>query len=145
MSDGTLDKSCLAKNLREGFSLLEVLLVVAIIGILASVALPNISNVRDASKISVARHTARNTAEVFVSGLAAGAPKFKAASSVLEAQTAVFEGDYGAAPFKEIIFQLPRIAHAADESQTEARHKPSYYLRWSNGRLAYDPAGGHTN
>ena len=143
MSEGKLETSSLAQILNQGFSLIEMLVVVAIAGILAAVALPNIGSMRDASKITVARHTARNTAEVFISGLTAGAPKFMAAGSVREAQNAVVEGDYGAPPFKEMIFQLPSTADAPDDAQTENRYRASYYLQWSNGRLSYDHAGGH--
>lgn len=60
------------KSLKAGFSLVEMLVVIAVIGIIAAIAVPNIGRINDSAKEATARRNAQNIASVFASAQAAG-------------------------------------------------------------------------
>ncbi len=57
---------------KAGFSLVEMLVVIAVIGIIAAIAIPNIGNVNAAAKESTYRRNAQSLASVASAALAAG-------------------------------------------------------------------------
>ena len=61
------------KNFRKGFSLVEMLVVIAVIGIIAAIAIPNIGNINAAAKTAAQQRNAQSIASVYAAGAAAGA------------------------------------------------------------------------
>jgi type IV pilus assembly protein PilA len=58
---------------KAGFSLVEMLVVIAIIGIIAAIAIPNIGNLNDSATKAAARRNAQTVASVVNAAIAAGA------------------------------------------------------------------------
>ena len=57
---------------RSAFSLVEVIVVIAVIGILAAIALPHFAPVVDATSVVRDRHNAQNIVTTYITGSAAG-------------------------------------------------------------------------
>ena len=66
-------KTNIVKNVKAGFSLVEMLVVIAVIGIIAAIAVPTIGNITDQANNSKAKRNAQNLASVCASAVAAGA------------------------------------------------------------------------
>ena len=68
-------KTALKKNniLKAGFSLVEMLVVIAVIGIMAAIAVPTIGNMTTQAKTNKAKRNAQSAASVWASAQAAGA------------------------------------------------------------------------
>ena len=66
-------KTNLVKNVKAGFSLVEMLVVIAVIGIIAAIAVPTIGNITAQANASKAKRNAQNLASVCASAVAAGA------------------------------------------------------------------------
>ncbi len=68
-------KTALKKNniLKAGFSLVEMLVVIAVIGIMAAIAVPTIGNMTTQAKENKAKRNAQSAASVWASAQAAGA------------------------------------------------------------------------
>lgn len=57
---------------KAGFSLVEMLVVIAIIGIIAAIAIPNIGNLNDSAKSAAAKRNAQTVSSVLNAAIAAG-------------------------------------------------------------------------
>ena len=93
-------QSILAKKLAKGnkangFTLIELMVVVAIVGVLSAVGLPQLLKAQDRAKVSVARQEAVNYAkECSISLLTgAGAPDGTQYDTIAAAQTCVADVD----------------------------------------------------
>lgn len=128
----------------KGFSLVEMLVVIAIVGIIAAVAIPSLGSIDRASKIAVAQRRAQEMTALFAAGKVAGAPSFLAAANVREAQDALGIGDYGSQALSNVRFAIPGVSQNADDA-LPIEYRSGYYLFWSNGSLQFDPNGGHIN
>ena len=133
------------KIAKKGFSLVEMLVVIAIIGVIAAIAVPQISNFTDAANKGKAQRNAQNLSSVCSAAQAAGLDFAKAGNSssgadrtLQETVDAVVNGAtvIGGA-FAGEFFGVPSMG--ADE-----KNGAWSYLSLANGVLSYDPAGGNS-
>lgn len=114
-----------------GFTLVELLTVIAILGILASIVLPNIAATNEAARNTVARRNAQNFASIFSCGQIAGVNW--GATDVASATTIILEGRAaGDGAFEGKVFK------AAGMKASDLTHAQRY-LRWDseNSTLTY--------
>ena len=129
---------------KPGFSLVEMLIVIAIVGIIAAIAIPSMGIISHAGKVAVAQRRAQEMTALFAAGKVAGAPAFLAAANVREAQDAIGVGDYGSQAMSNVRFAIPGVSQNADDA-LPIEYRSGYYLFWSNGSLQFDRNGGHMN
>lgn len=112
-------------SLKAGFSLVEMLVVIAIIGIIAAIAIPNIGNINDSAKQATAQRNAQSVASVMNAAIAAGyVPTWTSTDDVLAAaQTDTVVPPSG--PFKGKVFTVGDI-----DNEEEAAVKT--YMEWDN-------------
>lgn len=115
-----------------GFSLVEMLVVIAVIGIIAAIAVPNIGRINDAADTSKDMRNAQNLASVCAAAQAAnldfvGATKELTVDAIVTGATVNDPGN----PFNTTFFGVPNLS--ADE-KTGALG----YLSLSQGMLVYD-------
>ena len=123
------------KALNKGFSLVEMLVVIAVIGIIAAIAVPNIGRINDAAQDAKNRRNAQNIASIYASANAAGHEFFD--TDVATTVSAIVAGftipaaDPG--PFAGTFFGVPNLSVA---EQTAC----SAYLEVNaaSGMLVYD-------
>jgi prepilin-type N-terminal cleavage/methylation domain-containing protein len=89
----------LKKAAKAGFSLVEMLVVIAIIGIIAAIAIPNIGSINQAAEDAAVDRNAQNCASVWNAAVAAGfdgttAASAAAAVTLLEGTTIVGTGPF---------------------------------------------------
>ena len=123
----------LTKSLNAGFSHVEMLVVIAIIGIIAAIAIPNIGNINASAKVATAQRNAQQIASVWNAATVAGyvTTQTTVAGAVGEIATeagVTIPNDGG--PFAGKKFTVGAMATA---DQTEA----AKYLRLQDGNLAY--------
>jgi len=123
----------LRASLRAGFSLVELLIVIAVIGIIAAIAIPSISGINSAATKSKAQRNAQNVASVFASAMAAGAPS----TGITDTDTAVAavtgtNALTGTGAFAGKTFSVPGLA---GNDLLDAKE----FLNYSGGNLQYNP------
>lgn len=130
---------------KAAFSLVEMLVVIAVIGIIAAIAVPNIGRINDAAKDSTYRRNAQNLASTFASAQAAGYDFSKTggtgATLANEAAiiTAVINGatiNNTSSPFNGAYFGVPGMKVSEATSETAGAAK---YITWdtTSGQLLY--------
>ncbi|MEM1441775.1 MAG: prepilin-type N-terminal cleavage/methylation domain-containing protein [Verrucomicrobiota bacterium] len=120
------------RSLKAAFSLVEMLVVIAVIGIIAAIAVPNIGRINDSAKDATYRRNAQNIASVFASAQAAG-HDFSAGGTLAEAAIigAIITGATIAdtdSPFNGTYFGVPGLDSTDAVSETDGAAK---YLTWN--------------
>jgi len=127
-----MKKVKLNTSLKAGFSLVEMLVVIAIIGIIAAIAIPNIGNINDSAKQATAQRNAQSVASVMNAAIAAGyVPNWADKAAVLAAA----QGDAvkpATGPFKDKVFTVGDID---DEEEAAVLN----YIDWdaTNAQVKY--------
>lgn len=120
-----MKKVKLNTSLKAGFSLVEMLVVIAIIGIIAAIAIPNIGNINDSAKQATAQRNAQSVASVMNAAIAAGyVPAWTDDTDVL----ASAQGDQvfpTTGPFKNKVFTVGDIDNEEEAAVLE-------YIEWDN-------------
>ena len=102
-------KTTLNKNVKAGFSLVEMLVVIAVIGIIAAIAVPTIGSITAQANKNKAKRNAQNLASVYSSALAAGATVTGATDTAICDK--LIAGVKGADAFDNTWFQVPNMSN----------------------------------
>ena len=114
-------KTNIVKNVKAGFSLVEMLVVIAVIGIIAAIAVPTIGNITDQANNSKAKRNAQNLASVCASAVAAGADlrvnnKFAVISELVDSG---LKGSKSSG-FDSTVFKVPNLS--SEEKLAASEH-----------------------
>lgn len=124
-----MKKVNLKSSLKAGFSLVEMLVVIAIIGIIAAIAIPNIGNINDSARQASAKRNAQSIASVVNAAIAAGADVTAITDKASLITAAQKTGDAalspGNGPFKGKKFTVGPI-------DSESVADVEKYLDWDN-------------
>lgn len=115
------------KPMQAGFSLVEMLVVIAVIGIIAAIAVPNIGRINDSAKDATYRRNAQSLASIFASAQAAGVD-FSSGGTRNESQiiTAMITGatvNDADSPFNGTYFGIPGLDSTDAVSETAGAAK----------------------
>ncbi len=115
----------LKKTVNKGFSLVEMLVVIAVIGVIAAIAIPSIGSINASAKVAVAERNAQSIMSVYQSGLAAGAT-WSAVNAITDPAsliTAVVAGTTGTGAFASTTFAVPGMSANDQAAIVAASHR----------------------
>jgi prepilin-type N-terminal cleavage/methylation domain-containing protein len=122
----------LKKLTKKGFSLVELLVVIAVIGIMAAIAIPIISNINQNATTAKNKRNAQNIANVYGAAVAAGATINT--GSVTTIINALKTGVTGVGQFSSTTFKV----NISDGEQTTLEAVVPPLLSVSGGVLNYN-------
>ncbi len=118
----------------RGFSLVEMLVVIAVIGVIAAIAIPNIGSVGNSAKVATAQRNAQSIVSLYQYGAAAGIA-WNGADRNAKVQSVVAGAKPLDGAFADKVFKLPGIS-------TEDQQAAYKYIGFDGTDLYYDKAGG---
>ncbi len=126
-------KNIKLNSLKAGFSLVEMLVVIAIIGIIAAIAIPNIGNLNESARDAAAKRNAQSVASVLNAAVAAGAD----ISSLTTPASIIDLAEAGVSP-ADGAFQGKTFTSGPIDDDEEA--KAAAYLSYdsANNQVKYD-------
>lgn len=101
----------------SGFSLVELLVVIAVIGLIAAIAIPQISKITDKAQIASDQRNAQNIVSVYGASLSAGATY--SATTLTEVISALEAGVNGSGTFADSEFKISTIDDAVTQPRVE--------------------------
>lgn len=117
-------------NRRPGFSLVEVLITIAVIGVIVGIGVPMIGRIRQGAAEATQRANAHNLAATAASAVSAGSLALLASTSKEHAIRLLRDGVYGEGELENTRFQVTM----RDTDATEA----SAMLRFACGLLVFE-------
>ncbi len=120
-----------SKIAKKGFSLVEMLVVIAIIGVMAAIAVPQISNFTDAANKGKAQRNAQNLSSVCSAAQAAGLD-FVSTDLVTTVNAVVLGSTVTGGAFDGEYFGVPNM-------NVDERTAAAQYLDINSGILSYKP------
>lgn len=126
----------ITKFASKGFSLVEMLVVIAIIGIVAAVAVPQISGFTSSAEDSRNKRNAQTLVSTYAQAQAAGLDLIPTGATKTAAVDAVIAGaSINGGAFDGQYFGVPNMEDSSRDDALE-------FLKLENGMLQYVPAGG---
>jgi prepilin-type N-terminal cleavage/methylation domain-containing protein len=120
-----------SRSKAQGFSLIELLVSIAIIAIIAGIAIPVISSIIQRGQETAARRNAQSIAGLASSASAAGNLELSAAVDKTTAVDLLVAGVTGEGQFAGNLF----VIHLKDNE----RERAMQYLEFKDGTLGFDP------
>jgi type IV pilus assembly protein PilA len=129
----------LSRDFRHGFNLVELVVVVAIMGVIAAVAIPSLSNVSGGARKASSQRNAQHVVTIYEAGAAAGI-KWSGSDRNSKVAAVVAGAQPEDGPFAGRTFTVPNIG-GTDLTDTY----PYIGLDAASGDLFYDEAGAQSS